>query len=129
MDEKDLEKTVYILSFPDCDLWEPAQHILGFFSEERLAEEQKDRMIKAGLNKTPYDVSKRNISQLIEGSNKLYNGIILEADLSMMRSLDEHEYPWIDMYLSQDEILEILDKTELVDRFLQRWEQHKIHTK
>jgi len=120
-----VDRITYVLSYPDRDEWEPGQHILGFFSERNLAENQEQRLIQVGLDEICYDISDRNLAQIVTGANKVLRGEIMVADLMSLRTLDEHEYPWVSLYTSPQEILELMDKTTAVDKFIQGFEKYK----
>lgn len=142
-DKKNLDMLVFIVSLYDYALYDPAEHIVGFYSSREKAEKQRAFMIKSGLYLPKYDgpsddfhITPRTVRQLIEGSRKSMGVPGDEDNLEAYLTCSEcgygkiafnghnHEYPWATCYTDPEEIFERLDKPADISRFLPKQDQN-----
>ena len=121
MDEQGtLETQVYVLSFYDYAIDDPAEHILGFYSSEKNAEGATQPLRQADFN-DEFHITPMTIVKLIEGAHKALVECGPEVGYGhICTSGHTWEYPWVHTYTEPEEILELLDKPAITSYFLPR---------
>ncbi|MBD3252254.1 hypothetical protein GF386_00810 [Candidatus Pacearchaeota archaeon] len=129
LNEDALERIVYVVSLYDYAVYDPAEHIAGFYSSRENAERQRALMIEAGLHLPKYDgpsddfhITSRTLRQIIEGARKANSETLGDYyDLGygeIAVNGHDYEYPWSRCYMNPEEILTRLDEPADIRRFL-----------
>ena len=125
--EKSLDTKVFVLSMYQWELYDPAEHIIGFYSSRKNAEKQRIPMRNAGLYlyDGPDDdlhITPRTVMQIVEGAKKANSEVWEDScDLGYGEICFEghkYEYPWAHCYMDPKEIFERLDRPADIRRFL-----------